>query len=100
MKVLRSINTKKSLNKKTGQLKNIWPKGYKRFDSKDNEGFEIRPQKYNLRLMLLSLLILLILWFFLIRPYLNQIPKKEGPIKVKLYKDKENIPTKGSSKPK
>jgi len=94
VRVLKKPPGIKSTDKKADKLKRIWPKGYKRFSSESEEEFEIRPQKYNPKLIILSLLILLILWFFFIGPYLSQVPKKEGPIKIKLFKS--NIPLQGN----
>ena len=88
MKVLKKTQNFKFLTRKTQQVKRIWPKGYKRFDTgEDKERFEVRPQKYNLRLIFLSLVIFLVLWVFIIQPYLDKHPKKEEPIRVKIFKE-------------
>ncbi|OGL38357.1 MAG: hypothetical protein A2149_06140 [Candidatus Schekmanbacteria bacterium RBG_16_38_11] len=73
-------------HKKENKVKRVWPKGYKRFEiGSEEEIFEVKPQKYNFRLILLSLILVLILWFLVITPYLNHPLKKEGPIKIKIF---------------
>ena len=88
MRVLKKTKGRRTVTGKIQQIKRVWPKGYKRFDSgKDEEKFEIKPQKYNVRLILLSALILLIAWAFFIQPYIDKHPKKEEPIRVKILKE-------------
>ncbi len=88
MRVLKKTRGRRTVTGKIQEIKRVWPKGYKRFDSgMDEEKFEIKPQKYNFRLILLSTLVLLILWVFVIQPYIDKHPKKEEPIRVKLFNE-------------
>ena len=86
-------------HKKEKEIKSAWPKGYKRFKGvSKKESFAVKPQKYNYKLILLSLIVAIIVWFWVISPYLNQPIPVKGPIKVKIFQGK--IPEYSNPKPK
>jgi len=86
-------------HKKEKEIKSAWPKGYKRFKGvSKKENLEVNPQKYNYKLIMLSLIIAAIVWFLVISPYLNQPIPVKGPIKIKIFQG--NIPADSNPKPK